>query len=357
MMVYCEGGCDDWYHCSCVDIDEEDAKELLDRFICPKCKVPGKAFTTYKPMCRYYNVGVALKETPCRKAARVTSDPPSKYCSDEHRTAFFDYVHTLARQDNEPSKGGTLNVGEVAAILKQVNNMDEFRALGQKPRLAKKEGSDPGKLLFQIFAAIQIANFLTDRPAGLDYLLPEEEQELEKIKIKKIDIERKIEGYQNQLKLLRMVIDRSKLAAQHLKETKPLCGYDNRMAFNEAQFDRWSKTTEGKTALETGVLGPRTDETKDIDAYVPFPGEVIPEPVAVPDVLNNICLALEKSKCKHNKLSPWKEIHSTDFAFNMQLLRDQLQKLTAQELEIIEDAETREATKDYYANNVTIQRF
>jgi COMPASS component SPP1 len=129
MMVYCEGGCDDWYHCSCVGIDEEDAKELLDRFICPKCKVPGKAFTTYKPMCRYYNVGVALKETPCRKAARVTSDPPSKYCSDEHRTAFFEYVHTLARQDNEPSKGGTLNVGEVAAILKQVKNMDEFRTL------------------------------------------------------------------------------------------------------------------------------------------------------------------------------------------------------------------------------------
>ena len=149
MMVYCEGGCEDWYHCSCVGIDEEDAKELLDRFICPKCKIPGQAFTTYKPMCRYYNVGTFLKKPACRKAARVTSDPPSKYCSDEHKDAFWDFVASRVRQDNEPSKGGTLNRAEVYAILKQCKTMDEFRALGQKPRLPKKEGADPGKLLFQ----------------------------------------------------------------------------------------------------------------------------------------------------------------------------------------------------------------
>jgi COMPASS component SPP1 len=192
---------------------------------------------------------------------------------------------------------------------------------------------------------------------GLDYLLPEEEKMLEDIKNKKIDIQHKIEGYQNQLKLLKMVIERSKVAAQYLKETKPICGYDNRLAFNEAQFDRWSKTNEGKTALETGVLGPRTDETKNIDAHVLFNGQTVPEPAAVPDVLNNICTILEKSKCKHNKLCPWKEVHNTDLAFNMKLLRDQLDKLTIQEAEIVDDAETREATKDYYADNETIQLF
>ena len=180
---------------------------------------------------------------------------------------------------------------------------------------------------------------------------------LEDIKNKKIDIRHKVEGYQNQLKLLKMVIERSKVAAQHLKETKPICGYDNRLAFNEAQFDRWSKTNEGKTALETGVLGPRTDEAKNIDAHVLFTGQTFPEPTAVPDVLNNICIIPEKSKCKHNKLSPWKEVHNTDLAFNMKLLRDQLEKLTIQEAEIVDDAETREAAKDYYADNETIQLF
>lgn len=154
-----------------------------------------------------------------------------------------------------------------------------------------------------------------------------------------------------------MVIERANVAAQHLKETKPICGYDNRLAFNEAQFDRWSKTKEGKTALETGVLGPRTDETKDIDAHMLYPGQKAPEAAATPDVLNNICLIPEKSKCKHNKLCLWKEVHSTDLQFNMKLLRDQLDKLTNQEAEIIEDAETREATKAYDAHNETIQLF
>lgn len=147
MMVYCEGGCEDWYHCSCVAIDEEDAKELLDRFICPNCKIPGKLFTTYKPMCRYYNVGVFLGKKPCRKAAIVTSDPPSKYCSEEHNDAYWAFVATRARQDEEPSKGGTLNVGEISAMLDACKTIEDFHALGKKPHLSGKEDSDPSKLL------------------------------------------------------------------------------------------------------------------------------------------------------------------------------------------------------------------
>jgi COMPASS component SPP1 len=154
-----------------------------------------------------------------------------------------------------------------------------------------------------------------------------------------------------------MVIERAKVAAQHLKELKPICGYDNRLAFNEAQFAVWSKTLEGKTALESGVLGPRTWETININTYVPFAGPPVPEPTKVSDIVNNICLVAEKSKCKHNKLNPWKEAHHTDLAFNMKLLRDQLRKLTVEETEIIDGAETREAIKGYYDNNQTIQLF
>lgn len=356
MMVFCEGGCEDWYHCSCVGIDEEDAKELLDRFICPKCKIPGKAFTTYRPMCRFHNVGTFLNQPACRKAARVTGDPPSKYCSDEHKDAFWTFVAGRVRQDTEPSKGGTLNRGEVFSILKQCENVEDFRALGEKPRLPEGEAADPGMPRFpDTFPSIYLT--LIDHPVGLNYLLPEEEKMLEDMKVKKKDIELKIEGYQNQLKLLNMVVDRAKVAGQHLKEAKPLCGYDNRLAFNEPQFERWSKTDEGKTALQTGILGPRTDETKHINAHVLFAGQAVPEVPIVPDVLNNICLSLEKAKCKHNKLSPWKEVHRTDLAFNMKLLRDQLSKLTIQEAEIIDDAETREASKEYYADNETIQLF
>jgi COMPASS component SPP1 len=112
-----------------VDINEDDAKELLDRFICPKCKTD-VLFTTWKRMCR--------------KAARVTSEPPSKYCSDEHARDFWDFVASKVRKDDAPSIGGALNQTEVRDLLAACKNVDDFHKLGRKPRLPKKEGADPG---------------------------------------------------------------------------------------------------------------------------------------------------------------------------------------------------------------------
>lgn len=145
MMVNCEGGCEDWYHCSCLKMDVADAKELLDVFICPKCTTE-TLHTTWKRMCRYYNVGKWLKDpNPCRKAARVSLDPPSKYCSDEHLKAFWEFVKTLCRTDDEPSRGGRLSQGEVGWLLSQGLTAAEIHALGAKPRLPVKEGADPSK--------------------------------------------------------------------------------------------------------------------------------------------------------------------------------------------------------------------
>ena len=345
MMVCCEGGCEDWYHCSCVGIDEDDAKELLDRFICPKCKTEA-LFTTWKRMCRYFNVA------NCRKAARVTDDPPSKYCSDEHRTLFWLHFKSLLRQDDEPSMGGALNIYEAGSILKQSKTADRLHDMGKKPKLPLKEGADSSETNLLCFPAL--ANFL-DRPVGLDYVTAEEQNELDSLKLQKQVIERRIQGYQNQQKLLIMINKRATLAALELKlDVKDICGYDNRLAMNEAQFFKYSKTEEGKAALGSGVLGPRTAETKAIGAHIPYPSQVIPTAPEVSDTLNNICLVKGRKKCKHYG---WREIHNEDFLFSQKNLKDELAKLTKREDEIIEDAETREATKDYYAENTTEQHF
>jgi COMPASS component SPP1 len=151
-----------------------------------------------------------------------------------------------------------------------------------------------------------------------------------------------------------MINKRAKIAVQQPNlEVKDICGYDNRLAFNEAQFARWAKTNEGKAALETGVLGPRTDETKDIGSIIPYPGQVIPQAPTVSDALNNICLKNRK-KCKH---LTWREVHNQDYVYNQKILKDELEKLSKLETEMIDDSETREATKDYYADNITIQLF
>jgi len=325
-MVYCEGGCDDWYHCSCVNIDEEDAKELLDRFICPNCKTEN-LFTTWKRMCRMYNVN------GCRKAARVAEDHPSKYCSPEHCDDFWRFVRSQVRSDDRPSLGGALNRDEVGEILRQCKTAEDIKALGTKPRLPKPENADP------------------DRPTGLAYLTPEEERTIEDIQLKKVVIQRRMKGFQDQQKLLVMINKRAKLASQVPNlDVKDMCGYDNRLAMNEAQFFRWQQTEEGKTAFETGGLGPRTAETKDIGGHVPYPNQVIPEAPDVPDALNNICVKPRK-KCRH---LGWREIHNEDFLYNQRNLREELQKLDKKEAQIVDEAETREATKDYDAQN-TVQ--
>jgi COMPASS component SPP1 len=145
MMVCCEGGCEEWYHCECVNINVADAKELLDVYICPKCQTEEK-FTTWKRMCRYFNVGKHQGFiAPCRKAARVNTDPPSKYCSNECKKLFWEFVKSQVRDDDEPSRGGALSQKEVGFILKQTKDAEEIHALGAKPRLPKKEDNNPGK--------------------------------------------------------------------------------------------------------------------------------------------------------------------------------------------------------------------
>jgi COMPASS component SPP1 len=151
-----------------------------------------------------------------------------------------------------------------------------------------------------------------------------------------------------------MINDRSKIAAKEPNlEVKDICGYDNRLAMNEEEFDEWFNSEEGKQAFATGKLGPRTAETKEIGARVPYPGQVVPTPPKVSDALDNICLK-QKRKCRHLN---WLSIHGADFVTMQQNLKDEMKKLVEAEKEIIEDAELREATKGYYAENETIQLF
>ncbi|CAD6444447.1 22507518-6eea-42ef-86ce-b6e344c48e92 [Sclerotinia trifoliorum] len=329
MMIFCEGGCQDWYHCSCIDVDVEDAKELLDRFICPNCSSETE-FTTWKRICRYHNVD------GCRKAARVMDDPPSKYCSDEHATAFWEFVAEKLRANKKRTIGGALSGEEFGALLSSCKTATDFHALGSRPKLPIPEGHDLGQ------------------PLGLNYLLPEEESAISKIKARRTIIEQRIESFKTAQKLLIMMNRRAKIAQEHPDvDVKEICGYDNRLALNEYEFGAWCASEEGKGYLATGVLGPRTEETKHIGETTPYPGQVIPDTGDLPDELKNLCIKPLK-KCKHNG---WRGNHAEQYAYATKTLTEELAKLSKQEASIIEDAETREATKDYNAENTVEQLF
>ncbi|RKF76249.1 Set1 complex component spp1 [Golovinomyces cichoracearum] len=339
MMVNCEGPCKDWYHCSCLGIDVEDAKELLDRYVCPKCS-SDDFFTTYKPMCRYHNI------SGCRKSAQVCLKPnPSMYCSEQHRRDFWNHVATKLRSGEPSSIVSILSHAEVSSLAKFCNDRSEWQALGTEPRLEQKNKADP------------------DCPIGLKYVTPEEAERIESIHTEKAHIKGKIELVQAQKKLLIMIHEHCKVIAQSPQlEVKDFCGYDNRLALNEIQFIRWKQSEEGKKAFETGVIGPRTRETMSFGAPLPFPGEIIttnPSPLESTsthtgeETFHNYCFKPRK-KCKHNG---WRDIHGGDYQLTITNYEEHMARLQAEEDEIIQEAEIREATKDYHAHNVTIQHF
>lgn len=141
MMVYCEGGCDEWFHCACIGMDVGDARKLLDSFVCDNCKTDEK-FTRWRRICR--NVFIS----GCRNPCRPNGDRPSKYCSEECKYAwgFWTKNHRF-RAEDIPSLGGRLNVYEVEQILTQCQKKYNLELLGRKPRLMGTggEGAGPSK--------------------------------------------------------------------------------------------------------------------------------------------------------------------------------------------------------------------
>lgn len=147
-----------------------------------------------------------------------------------------------------------------------------------------------------------------------------------------------------------MVLTRAEVAAKYLelKSVKEICGYDSRFAMNLKEFGKWASTDEGKRALDTKILGPRTAETKDIGEYIPMPGHIAANP-ELADVLRDICI---KKRC--TKHAGWSSLHKDRFALEWNLLATEKKMLSKRQEDIISDAETTEAMRPEYADNVTV---
>ena len=146
-----------------------------------------------------------------------------------------------------------------------------------------------------------------------------------------------------------MVNDRAKRAAHSLgKDPKSICGYDARLAFNPDQFADWFNSVEGQAAFKSGSLGPRTTETQPISKQIPVPtttqtNGVVPPP----DFLKGMCIQPTR-KCKH---FGWREMHNQEFTDSQKGYEIKISTLDLDMVQLIEDAETREATKAFYAEN------
>jgi COMPASS component SPP1 len=106
-MIFCEN-CEDWYHGECIDLNKEIGESLIERFICPLCTTDDRK-TIYKKTCSL---------SGCRKAARLTDEEPSVFCSNEHTQIWWERM--VAKLPKGKGKGGNndqLTQEEFMALL------------------------------------------------------------------------------------------------------------------------------------------------------------------------------------------------------------------------------------------------
>lgn len=266
-MIGCDGGCDDWFHGSCVNMEQAD-EDLVDRFICPLCEEKGRGQTTWKPMCR---------RDGCRKPARTTKGKESKYCSEEcgslfmseqiQRTAGAKGTKKKSKRkggkngeepttddDEEPTPlGGVLRAKDLKALIDQAKDIQTFKGLGSGV-LSPPRTASPTK------ASFDSANG-NARPADDLALTAGERERLNALHNEKSQLKERLEVLKDREKFVSMVKDQvSRIAEREKMKAKELCGYDSRLSWSDAEFLRWRNSKIGKASFKFMTLAPSPDQ-------------------------------------------------------------------------------------------------
>ncbi|RAH60383.1 PHD transcription factor [Aspergillus piperis CBS 112811] len=372
-MIGCDGGCEDWFHGKCVNIDPRDA-DLIDKYICPNCKEQGKGWTTWKPMCR-------LKE--CRKPARVNQKIPSKYCSDEHGREFMlqrtklllgtglkaktnaagraatnginssgsnsrDGTATPDRRDPDDlgSRGGVLTTGDLKAVVMGVSSAKEFRKLGESiiSLPAEEESKNTATTTTDPEAETK-----EGKKIGLDFdvdwltYTPDEASKLQKIRKQRDDLLHRKEMLRARNTFMTLVRQRSKSILEHLKQTDPkggwkdICGFDSRLAWSDEEFDEWRLSEIGAKALEDG--SPEALASSYPEAATDADGDTAMDDDNEDDfekLSRGVCT---KKRCERHK--QWLKVQQQDAVFEENTLALDLSKCEKEAKNVVERAVLR----------------
>ncbi|RAL15357.1 putative PHD transcription factor [Aspergillus homomorphus CBS 101889] len=381
-MIGCDGGCEDWFHGKCVNIDPRDA-DLIDKYICPTCKEQGKGWTTWKPMCR-------LKE--CRKPARVNQEQPSKYCSDEHGREFMLQRTRLllvtsgpgarksaartalggldssanspfpdsasSREGSGPdnssayenlekrypedlgSRGGVLTTGDLKAVVMGVSSAEEFRKLGESiiSIPAQEKGSAKG------------TKEDNSKKLGLDFdvdwltYAPDEAAMIDKLRKQRDDLLHRREMLKARSHFVTLVRQRAKSILEKLKQKEPkggwkdICGFDHRLAWSDEEFDEWRLSGPGAKALKDGTpeaLALSYLDTADADGDTAM-GDAKPAGDDLEVLSHGVCI---KKRCERHK--QWVKVQQQDGLFEESTLAQDLSKCEKEAQNVVERAVLR----------------
>ncbi|KAL1584940.1 hypothetical protein WHR41_06171 [Cladosporium halotolerans] len=327
-MIGCDGTCDDWFHGKCVGIEERD-KNLIDKYMCPRCTDAGIGRTTWKRMCR---------RSGCRLPARVgknkTGKEGSKYCSDECGVAFFRQMtaNTRGREaaaknrstrhrpshhapeshaaaPDQGARGGVLAPSEVRALLDSSHSLTDFKKLGEG--VLSPPATPDSKANGSSSAAPQ-SQFTDPEQAALASIAREKNASRARHQLLK-----------DRLKFINMAKQAAARACTE-KELKPkdYCGFDPRLEWSEERFASWRASAAGVRAFELETLAVEgADEMADVEQ-----GEQAGE----------VC---DRKKCARHH--DWQKLATDDARFEMGDNGDRMRALDREEREIRERAAMR----------------
>ena len=303
----------------------------------------------------------------CRKPARVSTKGPSKYCSDDHGREFMrlhSHKHRSKlngqdeglnkkkrRKDNyvdhdgngevddeemEESRGGVLRGGELKAAVQSVNNVKDFRTIGDQVSIAAPTDDD-----------VKMGDDTKEESrAGVTYTV-EEEAKLAELTGKKEALRTKRIILEDKDVFLGMVKER----AREVKEAeviKDLCGYDPRLTWSDEEFSLWRTSPEGKKVFESRVLIPATSNPTNSDhASNPEDDDKAERKEAV---TKGFCM---KKRCERHK--QWLKIQQQELAFEKDALRQEMRKLDNEEKELRQGAVLRVVEQGQALDTDTVQ--
>ncbi|KAI9727684.1 MAG: hypothetical protein M1828_005912 [Chrysothrix sp. TS-e1954] len=339
-MIGCEGGCDDWFHGKCVNLDQAD-EGLIDHFICPNCVTTSGKVTTWKPMCR--NGG-------CRTPARVRDKPPSKYCSDDCGIEFFTKKLNLASRDSETSRtqprgfrpveedgqfpglgsrGGAIRPEELRSLLGAVSDVQEFRRLGSVELLTPPASAPPET------EEVKDEQQDTERKPPLS---THDETRLQQIANRKEALRERRALLKDRERFVTMTKERAAKAVIKTK-VKDQCGFDDRLSWDDKTFAIWRRSQEGEACFMRGSLDDgnekleQSDEASheevhnDENATLKPP----PPPAAKRDDVEGYHMCLKRRCSRH---TGWQKLALQDVRFEEADVGDEMRRIDREEKDI-----------------------
>ncbi|ELR03188.1 hypothetical protein VC83_02310 [Pseudogymnoascus destructans] len=330
-MIACEGGCENWFHVSCVTLECADTDGVA-KFICDDC--PGA--TTYKRVCRLEGCNRPHTTRETVGDDEVPKTLASKYCSLEHRNEFW--ARTVGGIDR-------LLASQLRSFMGQTP-LGAFKTAGDQPTRAGLGAHHGGGELRDGFVA-------TGPPHNEEGMFSLDTNLRDRCHKNIARLTASMVHYENRQKLVAMLAKYSDETAKKYAEenqivesapkrakgksgkgaARTICGFDPRLSVSDGWIDEFMATPEGDAAWKSGVIGEHTNPDFHVDVD--------------PGFYKGICVG---TGCH----SGWLSIAEDEPRYNLIWLAEDLEKENDELAEMVERVQLRlaiERERNQYAQD------